>query len=58
MSMPADLAASDQPGGGPAALEPIETAPVEELRRLQLERLTAVLTRAYERVPHYLNAFD
>ncbi|MGN6246500.1 MAG: AMP-binding protein, partial [Motilibacteraceae bacterium] len=53
-----DLAAADQPAAGTAALEPIETAPVEQLRALQLERLKAVLARAYERVPHYRRAFD
>jgi phenylacetate-CoA ligase len=41
-----------------ADLEPIETAPVDELRELQLDRLRATLRHAYERVPHYRAAFD
>ncbi|MDX6324398.1 MAG: phenylacetate-CoA ligase [Nocardioidaceae bacterium] len=39
-------------------LEPIETASVDELRTLQLDRLRATLRHAYERVPHYRAAFD
>jgi phenylacetate-CoA ligase len=39
-------------------LEPIENAPREELRRLQLERLQWSLTHAYERVPHFRRKFD
>jgi phenylacetate-CoA ligase len=39
-------------------VEPIETATVEELRDLQLERLRWSLRHAYEHVPHYRRAFD
>jgi phenylacetate-CoA ligase len=39
-------------------LEPIETASRDELAALQLERLHSALTRAYERVPFYRDAFD
>jgi phenylacetate-CoA ligase len=42
----------------PDELEPIETASVDELRALQLERLTWTLRHAYENVPHYRHAFD
>jgi phenylacetate-CoA ligase len=42
----------------PGELEPIETASRDELQALQLQRLQATLTRAYERVPHYRQAFD
>lgn len=38
--------------------EPIETASVDELRALQLERLTATLARAYTNIDHYREAFD
>jgi phenylacetate-CoA ligase len=41
-----------------ASLEPIETASRDELAALQLERLRSALTRAYERVPFYREAFD
>ena len=41
-----------------SALEPIETAPVEELRSLQLERLRETVHHAYANVPHYRAAFD
>jgi phenylacetate-CoA ligase len=41
-----------------ADLDPIETAPVEQLRGLQLDRLRATLQHAYARVPHYRAAFD
>jgi phenylacetate-CoA ligase len=40
------------------ALEPIERAPVQELRRLQLERLQWSLKHAYENVAHYRRKFD
>ena len=40
------------------ALEPIETAPRQELARLQLERLQWSLKQAYENVPHYRRKFD
>jgi phenylacetate-CoA ligase len=43
-------------GGLP--LEPIETASVDELRALQLERLKWSLKHAYENVPHYRRSFD
>jgi phenylacetate-CoA ligase len=39
-------------------LEPIEKAPREALRRLQLERLQASLKHAYDHVPHYRRKFD
>ncbi|TDD98161.1 phenylacetate--CoA ligase PaaK [Actinomadura rubrisoli] len=39
-------------------LEPIETATVEELRALQLERLRWSVRHAYENVPHYRAASD
>ncbi|MDN5854068.1 MAG: phenylacetate--CoA ligase [Actinomycetia bacterium] len=42
----------------PGDLEPIETASVDELRALQLERLQWSLRHAYENVPHYRRAFD
>lgn len=45
---------SPQPGD----LEPIETAPVEELRALQLERLRWSVRHAYDHVAHYRRAFD
>ena len=39
-------------------LEPIEKAPVAELRKLQLERLRWSLKHAYDNVPHYRKKFD
>ncbi len=39
-------------------LDPIEIAPVEVIRDLQLHRLTWSLRHAYENVPHYRAAFD
>jgi phenylacetate-CoA ligase len=39
-------------------LEPIETAPIEELRELQLSRLRQTVRRAYGNVGHYRDAFD
>ncbi|MBJ7529584.1 MAG: phenylacetate--CoA ligase, partial [Nocardioides sp.] len=42
----------------PGDLEPIETAPVEELRTLQLERLQWSVHHAYDHVAHYRRAFD
>ena len=39
-------------------LEPIETASVDELRALQLERLRWTVRHAYDNVPHYRAAFD
>jgi phenylacetate-CoA ligase len=41
----------------PAALEPIETASLDELRHLQLERLRWSLQHAYDNVPHYRERF-
>ncbi|MGH3413438.1 MAG: phenylacetate--CoA ligase PaaK [Marmoricola sp.] len=42
----------------PGDLEPIETASVDELRALQLDRLRWSLRHAYTNVPHYRKAFD
>src|SRR6478735_4975125 len=42
----------------PGDLEPIETAPVDELRALQLERLQWSVRHAYDHVAHYRQAFD
>ena len=42
----------------PGELEPIETASVDELRALQLERLRWSLRHAYQNVPYYREAFD
>ena len=39
-------------------LDPIEIAPVEEIRKLQLERMQRTLRHAYENVAHYRRAFD
>ncbi|RPH41161.1 MAG: phenylacetate--CoA ligase [Burkholderiales bacterium] len=39
-------------------LDPIETASVDELRALQLERLRWSLAHAYENVAHYRKKFD
>ncbi|MFM1990056.1 MAG: phenylacetate--CoA ligase [Pseudomonadota bacterium] len=39
-------------------LEPIETASVDELRALQLQRLGWSLQHAYDNVPHYRRKFD
>src|SRR5690242_16735260 len=39
-------------------LEPIETASVDELRALQLERLQWSVRHAYENVDHYRKAFE
>ncbi len=39
-------------------LEPVEHAPVEELRALQLARLQWTVKHAYENVPHYREAFE
>jgi phenylacetate-CoA ligase len=39
-------------------LEHIEKASIDELRRLQLDRLRWSLKHAYENVPHYRNSFD
>src|SRR6202012_3127780 len=42
----------------PDGLEPIETASIDELRSLQLERLQWSLRHAYDNVPHYRGAFE
>ena len=42
----------------PGELEPIETASVDELRALQLERLRWSLRHAYGNVPYYRKMFD
>ena len=42
----------------PGDLDPIETAPVEDLRALQLERLRWSVRHAYDNVEHYRRAFD
>jgi phenylacetate-CoA ligase len=42
----------------PGDLEPIETASLDELQALQLQRLRSTLGHAYEHVPHYRAAFD
>ncbi len=42
----------------PEELEPIERASRDELCALQLARLSASLTRAYDNVAHYRRAFD
>jgi phenylacetate-CoA ligase len=39
-------------------LEPIETASVDELRALQMQRMQWSLRHAYEHVPHYRRRFD
>ena len=39
-------------------LEPIEIAPVDVIRALQLHRLKGALRHAYANVPHYRQAFD
>ncbi len=40
------------------ALEPIEKAPLADLKKLQLERLRWTLQHAYDNVPHYRRKFD
>jgi phenylacetate-CoA ligase len=42
----------------PGELEPIETASVDELRALQLERVRWSLRHAYDNVPYYRKMFD
>jgi phenylacetate-CoA ligase len=42
----------------PADLEPIERASQDELQALQLMRLKQTLQHAYDKVPHYKQAFD
>jgi phenylacetate-CoA ligase len=41
-----------------ASLDPIETASIDELRSLQLERLRWSLRHAYDHVPRYRRRFD
>ncbi len=41
-----------------AELDPIERAGRDELQAIQLQRLRDVLTRSYQRVPFYREAFD
>jgi phenylacetate-CoA ligase len=42
----------------PEELDPIETASIDEIRSLQLERLKWALRHAYENVPMYRQRFD
>ncbi len=42
----------------PGDLEPIETASRDEIEGLQLQRLRWTLQHAYDKVPHYRQAFD
>lgn len=42
----------------PGDLEPIETASRDEIAALQLRRLKQTLQHAYDKVPHYRQAFD
>ena len=42
----------------PDELEPIETASIDELRCLQLDRLRTSVQHAYDNVPHYRSSFD
>lgn len=42
----------------PGDLEPVETASLDELRGLQLQRLRWSLQHAYDHVPHYRAAFE
>ena len=42
----------------PGDLEAIETASRDEVNALQLKRLQATLAHAYDKVPHYRQAFD
>ncbi len=46
-----------EPGAG-TGYDPIESASVDELRALQLERLAWSLRHAYDNVAHYRSAFD
>ncbi|WP_409524436.1 phenylacetate--CoA ligase PaaK [Nitrincola sp. MINF-07-Sa-05] len=40
------------------ALDPLETASLDELRHVQLQRLRSTLAHAYKNVPFYRKAFD
>ena len=42
----------------PADLEPIETASIDEIRGLQLDRLKWSVRHAYDNVPMYKERFD
>jgi phenylacetate-CoA ligase len=42
----------------PEGLDPIETASLDELQALQLQRMRWSLQHAYDHVPHYRAAFD
>jgi len=42
----------------PETLDPIETASIDELRALQLQRMQWSLTHAYENVEHHRRGFD
>ena len=42
----------------PGDLEPIETASIDEIRALQLQRLKWSVKHAYDNVPHYRKTFD
>ena len=42
----------------PASLDELEVADPEQLRSVQLERMTRSLRHAYDNVPHYRRAFD
>ena len=42
----------------PGRPEPVETASLDELRTLQLERLAASIARAHRHVPHYRKTFE
>ncbi|NPD05719.1 phenylacetate--CoA ligase [Nocardioides sp. zg-1308] len=42
----------------PGDLDPVETAPLDELRALQLDRLRWSVRHAYDNVAHYRRAFD
>ncbi|HSE96182.1 MAG TPA: phenylacetate--CoA ligase PaaK [Methylomirabilota bacterium] len=44
--------------GSPDLLDPIETASVDELRALQLERLRGTVAHAYTNVPHYRKVLE
>ena len=49
---------SATPAAAGFALDPIEKAPLADLRKLQLQRLQWSLQHAYDHVPHYRKKFD